>query len=325
MLSTLRTIALFVAGFFLLALVLFVVNQTAQVVLLAERVAPWFGTAVLWTLLGLYAVLLVTPLVLYFRLPEALVAPESEDDPRFARHLAALRQRFAANPHLGGHDLADRAGVEAALVTLQAEADARIRRAATAVFTTTAVSQNGRLDSLLVLAVQTRLVWEVAQVYGQRPSLREMVTLYGNVAGTALVASALDDVDVSEHVQAMLASGGLAGAFTAVPGVGKAASLVTNSILDGAANAFLTLRVGVVARHYCGSLVVEPRRALRRSATKEAAGILGGVVKRGTAEIYDALKEGAKESAGRTAEGFRGALSAYAETLRMGGKGMGGV
>jgi hypothetical protein len=49
---------------------------------------------------------------------------------------------------------------------------------------------------MLVLAAQTRLIWKVALVYYQRPSLRDFVQLYANVASTAFIAAGVEDIDV---------------------------------------------------------------------------------------------------------------------------------
>jgi len=51
---------------------------------------------------------------------------------------------------------------------------------------------------------------------------------------------------------------------------------VVNSVFSGAANAFLTLRVGIIAKRYCASLVLAERWAIRRAATVEAARMPGG-------------------------------------------------
>jgi hypothetical protein len=66
---------------------------------------------------------------------------------------------------------------------------------ASPVFLSTAVLQSGRLDVLVVLAAQTRLIWRIAHVYYQRPSLRDFAQLYVNVASTALVAAGIEDID----------------------------------------------------------------------------------------------------------------------------------
>ena len=254
MTRTIKNVALVVSAVILFFFVLFVVNQTAQVVGLADRVSPAFGTAVLWFLLGLYAALVIATAVFFLRMPKPLEPPESEMEPAFSRHLDALRTRLAANPRLKGHDLSSRAGIEKALEDLGRECDVIIRDSAAAVFVSTAISQSGRLDTVFVLTAHFRMVWRIACVYSQRPALRDLINLYANVAATAFVAGELDEAEIGEQIEPILSSA-LGAVSLSVPGVQAAASIVVTSILTGAANAFLTLRVGIIARRWCGSLV----------------------------------------------------------------------
>ncbi len=294
MLKTLRTIALCFAGFIVLAFAVFVVNQTVQVVELAERLDPRFGLVALWSLLVAYAVLLLTPAYLWLRLPPALAPAKSAEGEEFERHLEALRKRLVRNPRLGEAPLATREDVERALTVLSEGSDELIRDAATRVFLTTAVSQSGRLDALLVLSAHTRLVWRVAHLYYQRPTLRDMTYLYANVAATAFMAGELEDIDVSEQVQPVL-SAVLGSAVTAVPGFQMASTILVNSVLTGSANAFLTLRVGMIARKYCSTLVVEDRRVLRRSASAQAAMMLGGIASYGARTLVKSVAQASKK------------------------------
>lgn len=300
--TTLRRIALLLSLFVLLAFAVFVVNQTAQAVELAGRLDSRLATATLWALLALYAALLITPAVLWWRMPPPLDPPASEDDPRFAEHLAQLRRRLAGNRHLMGAPLDTREGIETALGLVGDEAEAVIRDAASTVFLTTAVSQSGRLDALMVLSANVRLVWRVAHLYDQRPTLRDMANLYANVAGTAFVAGQIDDIDVSEQIQPVLTAvfGSVA---AAVPGMGTASSVLVNSTLSGAANAFLTLRVGMIARQYCGALILADRRLVRRSATAAAAAQLGSIVRRGAKTLAASALKATTSSLG-SAFGF---------------------
>jgi hypothetical protein len=107
----------------------------------------------------------------------------------------------------------------------------------------------------------------------------------------------LEDIDISEQVEPVLSStlGALA---VTIPGVQLAASILVNSVLTGAANAFLTLRVGIIARRYCGSLVISEKRTLRRAASAEAAKSLGSIVKQGTAYLSKALWKASKGKVG---------------------------
>ena len=67
--------ALLRAFLILVAFVVFLVNQTVQVVDLADRLHPALGTTILWGLLLIYAVCLFAPVRLLLSLPRPLVPP----------------------------------------------------------------------------------------------------------------------------------------------------------------------------------------------------------------------------------------------------------
>jgi Domain of unknown function (DUF697) len=288
--KTIQTLTLLVSGLVLLSCVVVVINQTAGVVHLARDVHPALGTATLWALLLAYGGLVGVPMVMVARMPRPLVPPDSETSPEFDTHIAKLGERLASNPHI--HFAADRPidrrSVEDALLVLDSEANTIVKRMATTVFLTTAVSQSGRLDALLVLGAQSRMVWRIAHLYYQRPSLRELFHLYANVAATSLVAGELDDIELHQLVQPVVA-GSVGAMGGAIPGFQVFTTIMVNSILSGSANAFLTLRVGIITKDYCGSLVAEPRRRVRRNATAEAARLLSGIVKESGKQVRDAV------------------------------------
>jgi hypothetical protein len=295
--SRVRTIALFVAAAVLLPTGVIVINQTAQVVQLASTVHPTLGTATLGTLLAAYTGALVVPLALYLRLPKPLLPPESTDTPEYDAYLDALRGRLAGSPHLAGVDLTGRVGIQSALQVLDAKADAIAREAAMAVFLSTAVSQSGRLDGVLVLAAQSRMVWRIAHLYRQRPAPSELIRLYAAVGATVFVATELNDIDLSEQVEPILTSAlGAMGAN--IPGFQVAGAILANCVLSGSANAFLTLRVGMITKKYCDATVTPRRALLRRAATLEAARALSRVVSEGTAKLTSALWKGSVAKVG---------------------------
>jgi hypothetical protein len=302
--KTLKTIVLFASVLIIFFFILFVINQTAQVVQLADKVNPSFGHFVFWALLLVYAILLFIPMFLLLSLPKSLTPPKSEDAPEFSAYLAALKKRLASNSHLKGLELSNRQHVEEALSILGKKSDEIIQQTASAVFISTAISQSGRLDAFLVLSAQSRMVWRIARLYYQRPTLRDLIQLYANVAGTAFLASEFEDIDISEQVEPVLSSTLGALAIT-IPGVQLAASILVNSVLTGAANAFLTLRVGIIARRYCGSLVLAERRTLRRAASAEAATLLGSIVRQGTTKLSKALWKASKGKVGGLFSGMK--------------------
>jgi hypothetical protein len=300
--KSLRIIALSASGFVLLSVLVLVVNQTVQVVQLASAIHPNLGRVTGWGLVLCYGAMAGVPVVLFLRLPGPLKPPESDQGPEFASHVKALGARLAANPHLAGSAFADRAQVEEGLRVLGTKADAVVQESASIIFVSTAVSQSGRLDAFLVLAAQTRMIWRIAHLYHQRPSLKEMIQLYGNVAGTAFVAGELQDIDLSDQVEPILSSAVSALGVT-IPGFQLAGSILASCVLSGSANAFLTLRVGMIAKRYCGALVLEPRPSLRRAATAEAARQLGTIVADGTGKISKAVWRASVDKVGGAVSG----------------------
>jgi hypothetical protein len=270
-------------------------------------------------LVFLYLACLGTPIVLFLRLPSRLVPPPTEDHPAFGEHLEKLRRRLAKNPHLLEPPGESREEIEAALAALSDQADEIVKAAGSRVFLTTAISQNGSLDAILVLGLQSRLVWDVAHVYSQRPGLRDMAYLYANVVGTAFVAGEIDDVDLSERIQPVLSSV-LGSVASPVPGLQTASTVFVNSVVSGSANAFLTLRVGLIAEDYCCALVRPSRKTLRNRAVSWAAPMLGSIAAAGASKVGAALAKasgrkvaGAVTGVGRKVKEASGAL---AERLR---------
>ncbi len=315
--SQLERLALFAGVFILLCSAVFVVNQTAQVVALANTVSLTFGQFVLVSLLIVYAVVVLVPIVLFARLPKAIRPPADDHSPEFQAYLKQLGARLATNRYLarGGAQLTDRAGIETALKTLDAKANEIVKTTAKTVFVSTAISQNGRLDALMVLAAQSRMVWQVAHVYYQRPSLREMIRLYANIGATVFLVSEIEDLDLSEQVEPVIASaltGSLAGL---APGMTVVATLLTQSILDGTANAYLTLRIGIICQRYCASLTMASRRAVRRSASVAAAAILGSIVTESAAVVTQAILNAAKKAGVGTVESVTGGIRALSSRL----------
>ncbi len=192
--------------------------------------------------------------------------------------MQALRSRLANNPRTRELPLGTDAEVEAAIAHLSKEADLVVRRTASTVFLSTALMQNGRLDGLIVLFTQIQMVGRIARIYVQRPSPRELLRLYANVGGTAFVASSLESLDLGEMV-APLAVSVVPALKSGIPGLSGISALLVKCVSNGAANAFLTLRVGEVARRYCELTSRHSPEAIRRSATTAAVQHLGRIVR----------------------------------------------
>lgn len=264
-----------------------VVNQAFQLITLVDRLHPVAGDVAFWSLVALFGFCVGVPVFILLTLPPPLVPPASAEGAAFDRHIGRLQKRLAKNPHVSGAPKTI-PEIDATLAQLDVVADARTKAAASQVFMTTAISQNGSLDALLVLAAQTKLVLEIARVYYQRPTLRDLLYLYSNVAATAFIAAELEDIDLSEQIQPILTAV-LGSSVAAIPGMSAAAGLFVNSVTTGAGNAYLTLRVGIITRQYCRSLVRPERRTIRHAAAVQAARLLGGIAREGAASVAAAI------------------------------------
>jgi len=283
--KTAKKIALIIAAFIVVVFAVFLFNQTMQIVQSAGAVNPVFGKGVLWSLIFTYCILITSPFVLWFRLPKRMQPPETTEGEAYDRFLLDFKKRLSRHPRLRGRALNSTADIETALQTLDKHADDVVTSIASAVFLSTAVLQSGRLDVLVVFAAQTRLIWQIAHVYYQRPSLRDFVQLYANVASAAFIAAGIEDIDVDVLVGTIFGS-----TVAAIPGM----HLLASSVLSGSANAFLTLRVGMITKEYCRCTVRVEKTGLRRAATLKAAKLLGSIVREGTMKLSKATVNAAK-------------------------------
>jgi len=146
----------------------------------------------------------------------------------------------------------------------------------------------------MVLMAQMKLVWQITHLYFQRPSLKQMTKLYANIAGTTFIASELDEMNLARYIEPGLSTILGTSVLKMVPGAQVAAGIITNSIIEGTANSFLTLRVGVITRRYCTSLEREEKWSLRKSASLEAAKMLGDIAVRCANLVSNSIIEATK-------------------------------
>ena len=267
-----------------------VIAGVTSLISLADRIHPVAGTIVFWSFFlaaGFFALYCV---IAYARLPAALIPPAETSGPKHEAYLQALRTRLAANPRTRDLPLVTLAEIEAAVGQLSNEADKVVRRTASTVFLSTALMQNGRLDGLIVLFTQIQMVGRIARIYVQRPSPRELVRLYANVAGTAFVATGFESLELGEMV-APLAVSVVPALKGGIPGLSGISALLVRCVSNGAANAFLTLRVGEVARRYCALTSRCPAELIRKSATAAAVQHLGRIVRENGALVVKKIWE----------------------------------
>lgn len=279
----------------------FAVAMVSQLADAADRLHAGAGQPVFWSLLGLLTATVLVPTLWLLRLPAALRFPAEGDQAAITKYQQRLRAHLARSSHLAGQPLNSDEEVMHALARLRDAAEVETRRTAASVLASTALLQNGKLDGLVVLISQIQLVWRIARIYGLRPSLQQMSYLYSNVGACVLIASSLDDVDFAE-LTAPIVQSATPAAVGSIPGLGGMGNLLTNSLASGAANAFLTLRVGLIADAYCAPQQAPERQAVKQGATRRAAQMLGSIVKDCGTQITQAVYGRIKSSVVHTAQ-----------------------
>jgi len=145
-----------------------------------------------------------------------------------------------------------------------------IQRNAKTVMVSTAISQNGRLDFFTVVVVNIKMIKEIVQLCGFRPSFRKLAKLTINVFTTALIAEGLEDMDITEVLPQQT--------LTTISELPLVKPLLS-SMTQGISNALLTLRIGIVTRKYLFTDAEEvTKEKVRRDALLEASGMLPAVI-----------------------------------------------
>lgn len=198
----------------------------------------------------------------------------------------------------------------------------RIIEWAKSVFMITAISQNGRLDTVSVLYMNYKMIEDVIIASGFRPTRQQLFRQYVNILVTSLMTfvasevfkdmgsvapfesladqssdaasdidlsdAAVDGADVDPDDIGDTVSGGT-GFLSILSGM-KIPGVVIGSICDGIVNSLMTLRIGYVTRNYLmdgmNSLNgIKAKRKAKRAAVKEALKSLPKVVVVGTSFV----------------------------------------
>ncbi|MEQ8472984.1 MAG: DUF697 domain-containing protein [Marinoscillum sp.] len=324
MITSVKKILIPLAILLILGFVLFMVNQISGVYLMV-RSNSVLGANILLVVLSVSTLVLIGwPFVLFLKLPGPIKLPTDQDE--LVTYRKKLIKRLSTNTILKatGAVPRDAGELDHSLKILDKEASKIVHETATAVFLTTSVSQNGKLDALTVLATQSRMVWRIAHVYYQRPTLREIIYLYANVAGSSFLASQIEEMDVSQQVEPVITSFLRSSAGKSIPVIGPTAHIILDSLLEGSTNAFLALRVGIIAKRYCGVNQVTTKKAIKKDAFSAATKELKVIIVNSSGKIVGGLLKATRKAGLDTLksswEGIRNAGSRVAVNISEAGK-----
>lgn len=290
-----------------LLLLLFITNQIIQIVSYASNINILLGRTLLVLLIVFFGSIILIPIVGFIKLPSPLVPPDRSDEGAYKKYQKQLIYRLSTNKYLREEGLAvnkkseSMDDIQKAMETLNAKATVIIKESASKTFFTTAISQNGALDGIFVLMTLLHMVWKISHLYNQRPNFKDIWILYVNVGATVIMAREINDLNLLDEQLEPVITSLLGGTIVnIVPGTTMVTNLIVNSIIEGSANAFLTLRVGAIAKGYCSSMEPVNRKKLRYSATLEACSMLGNIIHENSFAITKAFVEATGKAANNT-------------------------
>lgn len=285
------------AALFILVILMLLVQLDLTAFQTVEVLAPGWGWLAFVSLLALETgAVLWLGLAWFSRAPRLVL----RDDPTEAERQAFARElerRLKKNPHVraAGLRATDEHFLEKALDVLDARAGEEIRNSAKRVFLGTALSQNGRLDALIVFVSLARMVWRVSGIYNQRPTPAELWSVYSTVSSATFISFSIEALDIprtiTESMNELLPAVTPAMAASSVPLMGPMMQQCTSAVIDGAANCLLAIRAGVVTRSAFRFAALGREEARQQACVREAGTMMAEISRETVGAIVEAFRK----------------------------------
>ena len=321
-----------IVAIFLGILVLFLLGEIDS---LAYRAAEFLfegaGFVVVLCLLAVEGAGLVYLYRAFFSRPSKLVLKRGASEEERREFAKELKARLVRNPHLKNSGISrdDPDFLTKAIAHLDSVADEEIRSNGKKVFLGTALSQNGRLDALIVFISLCRMVWRVSGIYNQKPTAEEIWSVCSTVSSSTFVAFSIEALDIPQMItdtmNEMVPSIAPAVAASSVPFVGSCLNVFTESVIDGAANCLLAVRAGIITRRAYSYAIYGGSESLRSLCVKETARMLLDITQESVVYVAKALKKEmqdvsigtGKKLVQKTADGVRTTVRAAGDATGM--------
>lgn len=256
----------------------------------ASQIHPWIGYG-FYIVLGLFMLRFIIYPTLRFICTPAMQGEQrdqlEEMEPSELNRYISRMKLTQEEKELYAQAETPLEGVKNVLIYRDNEANKVVRQAALNVFIVTGISQNGSLDIITALGINLQMINRVVNLRHSRPTLTQLFELYVVIISSALIISItdniLDEIDTSEI-------------FGSVAG-GIAKTLISSSI-NGAMNAYLTLRIGKMTMRYLemgSKRFKQERKKIRREARKSAIKEVPLIAKQGLESIAGTVKISATE------------------------------
>lgn len=269
-----------------------VISLVGNIITIGDKAAeihPWLGWG-FYIVLGLFLLcFVVLPTLKFIFTPELkgderneIDQMESDELHRYIKRLSLTQQER----ELFATAESELEGVKMIIRKRDEEATKLVRKAALNVFIVTGISQNGSFDIITAFGMNIQMINRLVNLRHRRPTFTQLLELYVVILSSTLIISLtdniLDEIDGNEL-------------FGSVAG-GLAKTLVASAV-NGAMNAYMTLRIGKMTMKYLelGSKNFKQNRSkLRREARRSALKEVPAIAKSGVESISGTMKNSAK-------------------------------
>ena len=269
-----------------------VISLVGNIITIGDKAAeihPWLGWG-FYIVLGLFLLcFVVVPTLKFIFTPELKGDERNEIDHMESDELRHYIKRLSLTQQereLFATAESELEGVKMVIRKRDEEATKLVRKAALNVFIVTGISQNGSFDIITAFGMNIQMINRLVNLRHRRPTFTQLLELYVVILSSTLIISLtdniLDEIDGNEL-------------FGSVAG-GLAKTLVASAV-NGAMNAYMTLRIGKMTMKYLelGSKNFKQNRSkFRREARRSALKEVPAIAKSGVESISGTMKNSAK-------------------------------
>ncbi len=286
-----------ILAFLSILLIYFIAKEFLDLYVSLNAVHPYLAYGFIVLAAGVLVYFVGIPVYRIIRIPKAPRPLTSEDN--LEKELAKRFELLEKNPFLLSieYDMASvprtKEGYERVMRVLRKES-ARIRnKYVNGLFYSSAISQNGFIDAILILSSSVNLVKDTFVLYNGRVSNRDLLTIGRQVYYSMAIGGSETVEYATGEIFSKLSTQGM----KSIPFFDK----ILGSLADGFVNAALLTRVALITDNYCSKLIVESEKDLRPSPVfivQTASNITGTLQKKLYNEMKNLAGEKIKDAAG---------------------------
>ncbi|MBI9073321.1 MAG: hypothetical protein JEY94_17090 [Melioribacteraceae bacterium] len=236
----------------------FIIKELILLVQFSFSIHQYFGwlTVLLLSVSVIYFVLI--PMIKIISLPKTLepTADKNQIDTLRKKRIDSYSKRLLSdkNKSIIDENFYSEENYNKLIEDLKIKSSLIKKRYITNTFYSTAISQNGFLDALLILSNGFKMVKEIFELFNGRVNNRDLLKIFKNIYFSMLIGGSEGVEYASEEIFRKLAFDGL----NKIPFADK----IFSSLTDGFVNASLITRVAIITENYCTMLYIKSPKDL---------------------------------------------------------------